>query len=86
MLSWSGRDNKPLKMPSEGLIFQNFLGGMPSDPQNLVLLDQIYINCFAISMLSWNSRNSKPLKMPSDSISEGLIFQKFSGGHAPRPP
>ena len=36
MLSWSSRDNKPLKMPSdsisEGLIFQNFLGGMPPDP------------------------------------------------------
>ena len=29
------RDNKPLKMPSdsisEGLFFQNFLGGMPPD-------------------------------------------------------
>ena len=24
--------------------------------------------------------------MPSDSISEGLIFQNFLGGHAPRPP
>ena len=86
MLSWSGRDNKPLKMPSEGLIFQNFLGGMPPDPQNLVLINQIYINCFAISMLSWNSRNSKPLKMPSDSISEGLIFQKFSGGACSQTP
>ena len=30
--------------------------------------------------------DNKPLKMPSDSISEGLIFQNFLGGHAPRPP
>ena len=37
-------------------------------------------------MLSWNSRSNKSLKVPSDSISEGLIFQNFLGGHAPRPP
>ena len=37
-------------------------------------------------MLSWNSRSNKPLKVPSNSISEGLIFQNFLGGHAPRPP
>ena len=37
-------------------------------------------------MLSWNNRSSKPLKVPSDSISEGIIFQNFVGGHAPRPP
>ena len=70
---------------SEGLTFQNFLGDMPPDPQNLVLLNQIYINCFAICMRSWKSRNNKPLKMPSDSISEGLIFQNFLGVMPPDP-
>ena len=42
MLSWSSRDNKPLKMPSdsisESLIFQNFLGGMPPDPPRFGML------------------------------------------------
>ena len=42
VLSWSRRDNKPLKMPpdsiSEGLIFQNFLGGMPPDPPRFGML------------------------------------------------
>ena len=37
-------------------------------------------------ILSWSSRDNKPLKMPSDSISEGLIFQNFLGGHASDPP
>ena len=60
---------------------------MPPDPLaiDLVLFNQMYINCFAMCMLSWNSRSNKPLKVPSDSISEGLIFQNFLG-HAPRPP
>ena len=43
VLSWSSRDNKPLKMPSdsisEGLIFQNFLGGMPPDLGMLCMPD-----------------------------------------------
>ena len=58
---------------------------MPPDPLaiDLVLFNQIYINCFALCMLSWNSRSNKPLKVPSDSISEGLIFQNFLG-HASR--
>ena len=60
---------------------------MPPDPLaiDLVLFNQIYINCFAMCMLSWNGRSNKPLKVPSDSISEGLIFQNFLG-HTPRPP
>ena len=33
-------------------------------------------------MLSWSVEIINPLKIPSDSISKGLIFQKFSGGHA----
>ena len=47
VLSWSSRDNKPLKMPSdsisEGLIFQNFLGGMPQTPLDLA--------CFACQIV-----------------------------------
>ena len=47
MLSWSSRDNKPLKMHSdsisEGLIFQNFLGSMPPDPLDLA--------CFACQIV-----------------------------------
>ena len=60
---------------------------MPPDPLaiDLVLFNQIYINCFALYMLSWNSRSNKPLKVPSDSISEDLTFQNFLG-HAPRSP
>ena len=42
MLSWTSRDKKPLKMPSdsisESLIFQNFLGGMPPDPPRFGML------------------------------------------------
>ena len=67
---------------SEGPIFQIFPDPLAID---LVLFNQICINCFAMCMLFWNSRSNKPLKVPSDSISEGLIFQNFLG-HAPRPP
>ena len=31
-------------------------------------------------------RGHKSLKMLPDSISEGVVFQNFLGGHAPRPP
>ena len=93
MLPWNSPGYKPLKMLSdsisEGLIFQIFLGAYPHTPRppiaiDLVLFNQIYINCFAMCMLSWNSRSNKPLKVPLNSISEGLIFQNFLG-HAPRP-
>ena len=60
---------------------------MPPDPLDLVLFNQIYfIVLQCASCLEISSRSNKPLKMPSDSISEGLIFQNFLGGHAPRPP
>ena len=42
ILEISSRSNKPLKVPSdsisEGLIFQNFLGGMPPDPPRFGML------------------------------------------------
>ena len=64
---------------SESFIFQIFLGACPQTPLaiDLVLFNQIHINCFAMCMLSWNSRSNKPLKVPLDSISEGLIFKIF---------
>ena len=41
---------------------------------------------FSIPVSTGTSKVDKLLKMPSDSISEGVIFQNFLGGHAPRPP
>ena len=52
VLSWSSRNNKPLKMPSdsisEGLIFQNFLGGLP---RMLYMPDCVY-TLHTITMLT----------------------------------
>ena len=56
VLSWSSRDNKPLKMPSnsisEGLIFQNFLGGMPPDPLDWHALHARLCTSHTITMLT----------------------------------
>ena len=41
---------------------------------------------FSVPASTETSKVDKLLKMPSDSISEGVIFQNFLGGHAPRPP
>ena len=55
MLSWNIRSNKPLKVPSdlitEGLIFQNFLGGMPPDPLDLACYTCQNV-CSACTLLS----------------------------------
>ena len=40
---------------------------------------------FSIPVSTGTSKVDKLLKMPSDSISEGVIFQNFLGGHAPDP-
>ena len=90
MLSWNSRSNKPLKVLldsiSEGLIFKIFWG-MPPDPLNLALFNQIYIIVLQCACsLGISSRSKKPLKVPSDIISEGLIFQSFLGGMPPDPP
>ena len=41
---------------------------------------------FSVSVSTGISKVDKLLKMPSDSISEGVIFQNFLGGYAPRLP
>ena len=46
----------------------------------------IHFKNFSVPVSTGTSKVDKLLKMPSDSISEGVIFQNFLGGHAPRPP
>ena len=46
----------------------------------------IHFKKFSVPVSTGTSKVDKLLKMPSDSISEGVIFQNFLGGHAPRPP
>ena len=46
----------------------------------------IHFKKFSVPVPTGTSKVDKLLKMPSDSISEGVIFQNFLGGHAPRPP
>ena len=46
----------------------------------------IHFKKFSVRVSTGTSKVDKLLKMPSDSISEGVIFQKFPGGHAPDPP
>ena len=46
----------------------------------------IQIRKFSVPVSTGTSKVDKLLKIPSDSISEGVIFQNFLGGHAPRPP
>ena len=41
---------------------------------------------FSVPVSTGTSNVDKLLKMPSDSISEGVVFQNFLRGHAPRPP
>ena len=45
----------------------------------------IHFKKFSVPVSTGTSKVDKLLKMPSDSISEGVIFQNFLGGHAPRP-
>ena len=46
----------------------------------------IHFKTFCVPVSTGTPKVDKLLKMPSDSISEGVIFQNFLGGHAPRPP
>ena len=46
----------------------------------------IHFKKFSIPVSTGTSKVDKLPKMPSNSISEGVIFQNFLGGHAPRPP
>ena len=46
----------------------------------------IHFKKFSVPVPTGTSKVDKLLKMSSDSISEGVVFQNFLGGHAPRPP
>ena len=46
----------------------------------------IHFKKFSVPVSTVTSKVDKLLKRPSDSISEGVIFQNFLGGHGSRPP
>ena len=48
-------------------------------------MQKIHFKTFSVPVSTGTSKADKLLKMPSDSISEGVIFSKFPGGHAPDP-
>ena len=46
----------------------------------------IHFKKFSVPVSTGTSKVDKLPKMPTDSISEGVVFQNFLGGHAPRLP